>query len=77
MSRFGNTTNLSGTISKLTGTQSGGGANLFADLGDCYFDSNNTVIINGVKYLKYVDYIALRNRVEYLEQVIEAHFGEG
>ena len=76
MSRFGNTTNLSGTISKLTGTQSGGGANLFEDLGNCYFDSNNTIVVNSVKYTKYTDYIALRNRIEYLEAVILAHFGE-
>ena len=77
MSKFGNTANLSGTISKLTGTSSSSGANSFSDLNDCFFDSNNTVIINSVKYTKYTDYIALRNRVQYLEQVIEAHFGEG
>lgn len=76
MSRFGNTTNVSGNISKLTGTQSGGGANSFQDLGDCFFDSNNTIVVNSVKYTKYVDYIALRNRLEYLEAVILAHFGE-
>ena len=77
MSRFGNTTNLSGTISKLTGTQSGGGANSFQDLGDCFFDSNGTIVVNNVKYTKYTDYIALRNRIEYLEAIIENHFGEG
>ena len=77
MSKFGNTANLSGTISKLTGTSSSSGANSFSDLNDCFYDSNNTVVINSVKYTKYVDYIALRNRVQYLEQVIEAHFGEG
>ena len=76
MSRFGNTTNVSGNISKLTGTQSGGGANSFQDLGDCYIDSTNSIVVNSVKYVKYVDFISLRNRVQYLEQVIQAHFGE-
>ena len=76
MSKFGNTANLSGTISKLTGTSSSSGANSFSDLNDCFFDSTNCIVVNSVKYTKYVDYIALRNRVEYLEAVILAHFGE-
>ena len=77
MSKFGNTSSQSGNISKLTGTSSSSGANSFSDLNDCFFDSTNTVVINTIKYTKYTDYIALRNRVQYLEQVIEAHFGEG
>ena len=77
MSKFGNTSSQSGNISKLTGTSSSSGANSFSDLHDCFYDSNNTIIVNTIKYTKYVDYIALRNRVQYLEQVIEAHFGEG
>ena len=76
MSKFGNTSSQSGNISKLIGTSSGGGANSFSDLNDCYFDSTNSIVVNSVKYTKYVDYIALRNRVEYLEAVILAHFGE-
>lgn len=76
MSKFGNTSTQSGNISKLIGTSSSSGANSFADLNDCYIDSTNSIVINSVKYTKYVDYIALRNRIEYLEQVIANHFGE-
>lgn len=76
MSKFGNTSSQSGNISKLTGTSSSSGATNFYDLNDCFFDSTNCIVVNSVKYTKYVDYIALRNRVEYLEAVILAHFGE-
>lgn len=75
MSRFGNTSTQSGNISKLIGTSSNSGANNFADLNDCFFDSTNTIIINSVKYTKYTDYIDLRNRIQYLEAIIENHFG--
>ena len=77
MSKFGSSNTQSGNISKLIGTTSSAGANSFADLNDCYIDSTNCIVVNSVKYTKYTDYIALRNRVQYLEQVIEAHFGEG
>ena len=77
MSKFGNTSSQSGNISKLIGTSSSSGANSFSDLNDCFYDSNNTIVVNSVKYTKYTDYIALRNRIEHLELIIEAHFGEG
>jgi hypothetical protein len=76
MSKFGSSNTQSGNISKLIGTTSSSGANSFADLNDCFYDSTNCIVVNSVKYTKYTDYIALRNRIEYLEQVIQAHFGE-
>lgn len=76
MSKFGSSNTQSGNISKLIGTTSSAGANSFADLNDCYIDSTNCIVVNSVKYTKYTDYIALRNRIEYLEAIIENHFGE-
>ena len=71
-SRFGSTT-LGGNISKFS-DNSGSGASNFSDLGDCLFDSNNYIIVNGVKYTKYTDYLELRGRIEQLEKFIFLHF---
>jgi hypothetical protein len=71
-SRFGSTT-LGGSISKFSDNTTSGPSN-FSDLGDCSFDSNNYIIINGTKYTKYIDYLELRSRIEEIEKFIFLHF---
>ena len=73
-SRFGNSVQISGNISKLNNV-SGTGASSFAELSDAYLDSNNYAVIGNVKYVKYTDYLELRNRIEAIEAFIQAHFG--
>jgi hypothetical protein len=72
-SRFGNTVQTSGSISKLNNV-SGTGASSFAELSDSYLDSNNYIVVNNVKYTKYKDYLDLRNRIEAIEQFITQTF---
>lgn len=72
-SRFGNTVQTSGSISKLNNV-SGTGASSFAELSDSYLDSNNYIVVNNVKYTKYIDYLELRNRVEAIEAFITQTF---
>ena len=72
-SRFGNTVQTSGSISKLNNV-SGAGASSFAELSDSYLDSNNYIVVNSIKYCKYTDYLELRNRIELIEAFIQAHF---
>jgi len=72
-SRFGNTVQTSGSISKLNNV-SGTGASSFAELSDAYLDSNNYAVINNVKYVKYTDYLELRNRIEAIEAFITQTF---
>jgi hypothetical protein len=73
MSKFGNSVQISGSISKLNNI-SGTGASSFAELSDSYLDSNNYIVVNNVKYTKYTDYLELRNRIELIEAFIQAHF---
>ena len=72
-SKFGNTVQTSGSISKLNNV-SGTGASSFAELSDSYLDSNNYAVINNVKYVKYTDYLQLRNRIESIEAFITQTF---
>ena len=72
-SKFGNTVQTSGSISKLNNI-SGTGASSFTELSDAYLDSNNYAIINNIKYVKYTDYLELRNRIEAIENFIQEHF---
>ena len=72
-SKFGNTVQTSGSISKLNNV-SGTGASSFAELSDCFLDSNNYIVVNNVKYTKYTDYLELRNRIEAIEAFITQHF---
>jgi hypothetical protein len=73
-SKFGNTVQTSGSISKLNNI-SGTGASSFTELlSDSYLDSNNYAIINNIKYVKYTDYLELRNRIEAIENFIQEHF---
>jgi len=72
-SRFGNTVQTSGSISKLNNV-SGTGASSFAELSDSYLDSNNYIVVNSVKYVKYTDYLQLRNRIDAIEQFITQTF---
>jgi hypothetical protein len=72
-SKFGNSVQISGSISKLNNV-SGTGASSFAELSDSYLDSNNYAIINNIKYVKYTDYLELRNRIEAIEKFIQEHF---
>lgn len=73
MSRFGNTVQTSGSISKLNNV-SGTGASSFAELSDAYLDSNNYIVVNNTKYVKYTDYLELRNRIESIEAFITQTF---
>ena len=72
-SKFGNSVQTSGNISKLNNV-SATGASSFAELSDAYLDSNNYIVVNGIKYCKYTDYLELRNRIEAIEAFIQAHF---
>jgi len=72
-SKFGNTVQTSGSISKLNNV-SGTGASSFTELSDAYLDSNNYAVINNVKYVKYTDYLELRNRIEAIEAFIQSTF---
>ena len=72
-SKFGNTVQTSGSISKLNNV-SGTGASSFAELSDAYLDSNNYAVINNTKYVKYTDYLELRNRIEAIEAFIQSTF---
>jgi len=72
-SKFGNSVQTSGSISKLNNV-SGTGASSFAELSDAYLDSNNYAVINNVKYVKYTDYLQLRNRIEAIETFITQTF---
>jgi len=72
-SRFGNTVQTSGSISKLNNV-SGTGASSFAELSDAYLDSNNYAVINNVKYTKYTDYLQLLNRIKAIESFITQTF---
>ncbi len=72
-SRFGNSVQTSGSISKLNNV-SGTGASSFAELSDAYLDSNNYAIIGNIKYVKYTDYLELRNRIEAIEAFITQTF---
>jgi hypothetical protein len=72
-SRFGNTVQTSGSISKLNNV-SGTGASSFAELSDSYLDSNNYIVVNNVKYTKYTDYLQLLNRIKAIESFITQTF---
>ena len=72
-SKFGNTVQTSGSISKLNNV-SGTGASSFTELSDSYLDSNNYIVVNNVKYTKYTDYLELRNRIESIEAFITQTF---
>jgi len=72
-SKFGNSVQTSGSISKLNNV-SGTGASSFTELSDAYLDSNNYAVINNVKYVKYTDYLELRNRIEAIEAFIQSTF---
>lgn len=72
-SKFGNTVQTSGSISKLNSV-SGTGASSFAELSDSYLDSNNYIVVNNVKYTKFTDYLELRNRIEAIEAFITQTF---
>ena len=72
-SKFGNSVQTSGSISKLNNV-SGTGASSFTELSDAYLDSNNYIVVNNTKYTKYTDYLELRNRIEAIEAFIQAHF---
>jgi len=72
-SKFGNTVQTSGSISKLNNV-SGTGASSFTELSDAYLDSNNYAVINNTKYVKYTDYLELRNRIEAIEAFIQSTF---
>jgi hypothetical protein len=72
-SKFGNTVQTSGSISKLNNV-SGTGASSFTELSDAYLDSNNYAVIGNVKYVKYTDYLELRNRIEAIEAFIQSTF---
>jgi len=72
-SRFGNTVQTSGSISKLNNV-SGTGASSFAELSDAYLDSNNYIVVNNVKYTKYTDYLQLLNRIKAIESFITQTF---
>ncbi len=72
-SKFGNTVQTSGSISKLNNV-SGTGASSFAELSDSYLDSNNYAVINNVKYVKYTDYLQLLNRIKAIESFITQTF---
>jgi hypothetical protein len=53
---------------------SGTGASSFTELSDAYLDSNNYAVIGNVKYVKYTDYLELRNRIEAIEAFIQSTF---
>ena len=72
-SKFGNSVQTSGSISKLNNV-SGTGASSFTELSDAYLDSNNYAVINNTKYVKYTDYLELRNRIEAIEAFISQTF---
>jgi len=72
-SKFGNTVQTSGSISKLNNV-SGTGASSFTELSDSYLDSNNYIVVNNVKYTKYIDYLELRNRILAIEAFITQTF---
>jgi len=72
-SRFGNTVQTSGSISKLNNV-SGTGASSFTELSDAYLDSNNYAVINNTKYVKYTDYLQLLNRIKAIESFITQTF---
>jgi hypothetical protein len=72
-SKFGNTVQTSGSISKLNNV-SGTGASSFTELSDAYLDSNNYIVVNNVKYTKYTDYLQLKNKVDAIEQFITQTF---
>ena len=72
-SKFGNTVQTSGSISKLNNV-SGTGASSFTELSDAYLDSNNYIVVNNVKYTKYTDYLQLKNKVEAIESFITQTF---
>jgi hypothetical protein len=73
LKKFGNTVQTSGSISKLNNV-SGTGASSFTELSDAYLDSNNYAVIGNVKYVKYTDYLELRNRIEAIEAFIQSTF---
>jgi len=72
-SKFGNSVQTSGSISKLNNV-SGTGASSFTELSDAFLDSNNYAVINNTKYVKYTDYLELRNRIEAIETFITQTF---
>ena len=72
-SKFGNSVQTSGSISKLNNV-SGTGASSFTELSDAYLDSNNYAVINNTKYVKYTDYLQLLNRIKAIESFITQTF---